>query len=556
MNNAALAKKLQFVADALELTGANPFRVKAYANAAYKIDRMEEPLFALHQQGMNLQESGLGKGMAADVALLLQTGTLPLIEQLQSEIPIGVFEMLQLRGMGVKKVSAIWKNAGIDNLNDLESAIQENRLQLAGFGDKIKQNILEQIPQVRFNQTRRRFADALFLAEPFLSQLSKLSTVEEVRLVGEMRRKLPVVSGVDILVATTSQIVFQDGLFDTQPSDVAQITPLTFEIAPYFQGRVFGVNPQDFALKLWELTATTDYQETFRTHFFQPKSIVTESEIYQKAGLPFVPPELRETGATLLEIQQKGEVPKLITVGDLKGVLHNHSTYSDGANTLREMAEACRTKGWQYFGIADHSQSLKIANGLSVERVLQQRAEIEKLNNEFEQQGLNFRIFGGIESDILEDGGLDYPDEILLGFDYVVASVHQQMNMTEEKATARLIKAIEHPATTILGHPTGRLLLRREGYPINHQKILEACAQNAVSIELNANPYRLDLDWTWIRKAIDLGVYVSINPDAHSVAQLDYVEWGVAVARKGWLEAQHCLNALNLADFTAWLNQK
>ncbi|MEL6612473.1 MAG: PHP domain-containing protein, partial [Bacteroidota bacterium] len=287
----------------------------------------------------------------------------------------------------------------------------------------------------------------------------------------------------------------------------------------------------------------------------QPDEADTEAAIYERAGLAVVPPELRE-GTDELQRAAAGSLPDLITLADLRGSLHNHSTYSDGAHTLRAMAEAARASGLTYFGICDHSRSLKVANGLSIERLREQIAEVRVLNAEYEADGVDFRVFSGSEVDVLKDGSLDYPDEVLAELDLVVASVHTHFSMTEAEATERLVRAVSHPHVHILGHPTGRLLLRREGYPLDHAAVIEACAAHGVALELNANPYRLDLDWRHVRAATDAGVLIAINPDAHSIEQLDLIRWGVAVARKGGLTAAQCLNAMGRDAFAAWLVAK
>jgi len=319
--------------------------------------------------------------------------------------------------------------------------------------------------------------------------------------------------------------------------------------------RVHTTSPDRFGTAWWRTTGTIDHCSAVEDLHGPPAEVADEESLYEAAGLLYVDPALRENRGEV-EAAADGGLPSLLTVDDLEGCLHNHSTYSDGAHSLSEMAEATRAHGFSYFGICDHSQSLRIADGLSPEEVREQRAEVERLNQAFaDDEDGSFRVFHGIESDIRKDGSLDYETDVLAEFDFVVASVHTGFSMTEAEATDRLIRATQNPYTRILGHPTGRLLLRREGYPINHERVIEACAEHGVALELNANPYRLDLDWRWVHRATEQGVLISINPDAHATREIDYVRWGVAVGRKGWLTREQCLNAKSLDAFTAWLTE-
>jgi DNA polymerase (family 10) len=301
--------------------------------------------------------------------------------------------------------------------------------------------------------------------------------------------------------------------------------------------------PDEFYYKLIEHTSTTEHLTQINFSQLDSKNFYSEEEIYDSLNLQYIDPELRE-GLYEVKLAQQHKIPELIKLDDLKGILHNHTTYSDGVHTLSEMANYCKQLGYEYLGICDHSKSAFYAQGLSIEKVIEQQNEINKLNTAFS----DFKILKGIESDILNDGSLDYPDEILTTFDFIVASIHSNLNMPEDKATERLIKAIENPFTSILGHPTGRLLLARAGYPINHKKVIDACAANKVSIELNAHPYRLDIDWRWIPYCIEKGVKISINPDAHHKEGFHDMYYGVCAARKGFLDKNNCLNALSLND--------
>jgi DNA polymerase (family 10) len=295
--------------------------------------------------------------------------------------------------------------------------------------------------------------------------------------------------------------------------------------------------------------------EAFVDRFGAPGETDDEDVVYTAAGVAPVPPPLRE-GADWLDAAQRHELPRLIQLEDFRGTLHNHSTWSDGAHSIREMVEAARERGLEYFALCDHSRSLTIANGLSIERLAAQREEVRAINDEYAAQGIDFQVLHGTECDILADGSLDFPDEILAELDFVVASIHSRFNLGEEEQTARLLRACENPYVDVMGHVTGRQLLRRSGYAIDHEAVIRACAANGTSIEVNANPYRLDIDWRWVRPALDAGVWISINPDAHSTSELDLVRWGVAVAQKGGLTADRCLNTMSLEAFRGWLAER
>jgi DNA polymerase (family 10) len=308
-------------------------------------------------------------------------------------------------------------------------------------------------------------------------------------------------------------------------------------------------SPFTFGTTWWRTTSSDAHRNAFTETYGPPGDHETEDALYAAADVPVIPPELRE-GRGELHAAARNDLPGLLSTEDLEGCLHNHSTYSDGADSLSTMAETTRDLGFSYFGICDHSQSLQIADGLSPDEARKQHEEVQALNGTFSD---DFRVYHGIESDILRDGSLDYDEDLLSLLDFVVASVHTGFSMHEDEATERVVRAIRNPHTRILGHPTGRLLLVREGYPLDHERVIEACAEHGVVIELNANPYRLDLDWRWVRRATDQGVLISINPDAHATDELEYVRWGVAVARKGWLTPEQCLNAKPVTEFDAWL---
>jgi DNA polymerase (family 10) len=545
MNNSEIASILEEFAKLSELHEGNPFKIKALAAAAFQLDKNPNQL-----AGLSLDEigkvQGIGKSLAQSIYTLIHENSLPELEQLIAETPEGVREIMQIKGIGPKKVRLIWKDLGIESIGELLYACKENRLlHLKGFGEKTQNNVLQQIYFKMENADKFHFARLENLALQLVSKLSEYSP--KVSLTGAIRRACEVLEQIELVMATETNMTFSfDGL------QISQETKDSIE-GNYFQIPfvIYKTSIDQFYNKLFETTGTEIHQAGYPKIELNNHSFESEEAIFESFQMAYIPAELRET-KEVIEKAKNYSVPNLIQFQDLRGPLHNHSIWSDGQNTIEEMALWCMQKGYDYLGMADHSKSAFYANGLSIERVFAQHKEIDALNLKYP----NFKILKGIESDILNDGNLDYPDDVLATFDYVVASVHSNLKMTEEKAMTRLIKAIENPNTHILGHPTGRLLLMRAGYPINHKKIIDACAANGVHIEINANPYRLDLDWRYIDYAIQKGVFLSINPDAHELAGFNDMHYGILAARKGGLTITNCLNALGLEEIMKKLSKK
>jgi DNA polymerase (family 10) len=565
MTNKEIARLLSETSDLVELTGGNEYRARAYAGAARSIDDLDAPASQLAGDDALTDLDGIGDALAGDIRSILQSGSFGLRDELLGQLPKGLPELLRVQGLGTKKVRRLWQEADVTTLDQLEMIAESGRLaNLNGFGEKTQQNVLENLRQLKRYRQQRRYRDALAQVDPVLRALRDASGVERVEVAGALRRKRETVERAVLLAQADApesvrhaladhlesaeprpegdQVVFEGAL----PGRKDSALPLEIRLAP----------PERFGTAWWLLTGSEEHARAFREAHGEPDAHASESGVYDEAGLPFVEPELRE-GRGELKAAAEGRLPDLITEDDLRGSLHNHSTYSDGADTLRAMAEAARAMGLSYFGVCDHSRSLSIASGLSIDDVRRQQDEIRELNDEYnELDDSDFRVLSGIESDILKDGALDYPDDVLDSFDFVVASVHSGFNMTEDEATERVARAVRNPHTTILGHATGRLLLAREGYPLDHERVIAACAEAGTAIELNANPYRLDMDWRYLRFATEQDVLISINPDAHSTDELKYTRWGVAVARKAWLTAEDCLNAKLLDDFKNWLDER
>ncbi|MGY3052496.1 DNA polymerase (family 10) [Pedobacter sp. UYEF25] len=556
MENKTIARSLKLLAQLLELHGENPFKIKSIANAYFKIDKLP---FKLKDKALEEIEAipGIGKSLSAKITELLTTGKLQELEDLIGETPEGVMEMLQIKGIGPKKIAVIWHVLGIENLGELYYACNENRLiEAKGFGLKTQEEIKQAIEfkiaangKFLYSQVDLMVVDLRTNLSAWLVGVDKDA---QLGFVGQYRRGCEIVDELEIIIGSerSENIVAQLPNFE----QLSFIAGQDFFVATNASGlkvKLYIVEKNDFYLNYFRYTGCAAHVEEV-LKLVDQQYFKSEGDIYKRAGLDFIVPELRENLGEI-ELAKQKKLPKLIAYKDLKGSLHNHSTWSDGVHTLEEMAVFCKENlQMDYFGICDHSKVAVYAKGLSIERVLAQQKEINTLNAKFSP----FKIFKGIESDILNDGSLDYPEEILKTFDFVVASVHSNLRMDEEKATSRLIKAIENPYTTILGHPTGRLLLSRPGYPIDFKKVIDACAANKVVIEINANPLRLDLDWRWHRYALDKGVLLSINPDAHRTEGFYDMNYGILAARKGGLNAEQCLNAFTLEEITKYFDSK
>jgi DNA polymerase (family 10) len=530
MSTEEIAHALKLTAQLMELHEENPFKIKSIANAAYRLDKTDIDL-----QGKSLPElekiEGIGKGIAAKINELLTTGNLKELTEMAEKTPVGVIDMLKIKGIGPKKVGQLWRELEIESVGELLYACNENRLiTLKGFGAKTQGAVKKQIEFFQSNIGKFHYASVEKFAFDLVDALKKKYKTEFVSLTGEMIRKCEIITKIEILIASDVAV----NIDEIENRSGVSILLITCE-------------EKEFYSKLFETTAG----EGFQISDFKLKNTNSEEELFLFNNLQYIEPELRES-SDVIALAKENKIPKLIEVTDLKGILHNHSTYSDGMNSLKDMAEYCKELGYEYLGICDHSQSAFYADGLKPDDVYEQHLEIVELNKKLAP----FKIFKGIESDILNDGSLDYSEDILKTFDFIVASVHSNLKMNEEKATVRLITAIENPYTTILGHPTGRLLLSRPGYPIDHKKVIDACAANGVVIELNAHPYRLDIDWRWISYCLEKGVKISINPDAHEKQGYHDMYFGTCVARKGMLTKEMCFNTLSREEIETYFSTR
>jgi DNA polymerase (family 10) len=569
MTNAEVANVLSQIGTMLELRGENPFRCQAYHNAARAVEQLEGNVADLVASGELDGVRGLGVGMREKIATLVSTGDLPEYDELKASLPAGLFEMLRLPGIGPKKVKALYDNLHIDTMEKLRAACETGAVaKLKGFGLKTQQKILEGIAFLGEAGQRLRIDQVLPLADAVLGRLRRVPGVQRSAVCGSLRRRRETVKDIDLVFSAADpkplmeafvnmpEVVTVTGHGETKSSVVMAITLGNRQVHLNADLRV--VSDDQYPLAVHHFTGSKDHNVALRGRaqkmgltlneyaFAGPDRTVKvkdEADIYTALGLDYVPPELREDTGEVAAAEQH-RLPGLVDVSDIKGVFHNHTNYSDGGATLEEMALAAKALGLKYLGIADHSQSLTIANGLTPERVRQQQNEIDKLNARLS----GIHLFKGTECDILADGTLDFDDELLGSFDYVVASVHSHFGQSLEEMTARIVRAVRHPLVTMLGHATGRLLLRREGYKVDLDAVLRAAAEAGTMVEINAQPSRLDLDWVHCKRAKALGIMLVINPDAHSPEELGLYRYGVDVARRGWLEAKDVFNTQTLAQ--------
>jgi DNA polymerase (family 10) len=529
------------------LAGGNPYRSKAYLRAAESLAALAEPLERIVAEGRLREIPGVGDAIADIIIRLHRTGSHPSLERMRREIPEGVLEMLSVPGLRPDKVLKLHKQLGIASLAELEGAAREDRIKnTKGLGPALQRKVVQglEIRQTALGSRHlHRAAELMAAAEQNLRRA--VPGLKRIVPAGDLRRSCELVCDLS-LVAEDANLEDGPELVKTNQLSVYLTDPERFG-----SSLLLATGSDAHLQQLLTLAEGQGLRLTDRGLRRGDKTIAakTEADIYKALGLQYIEPELRE-GRGEIALARNHLIPRLVELKDLRGILHAHTDQSDGGNSLEEMAEATRKRGYEYFGVADHSQSARYAGGLSVEQIRQQHAEIDRFNARFDGR---FRIFKGIESDILADGSLDYPDEILREFDFIVASIHGQFRMDRELQTERLLRAVANPFVTILGHMTGRQLLRRPGYEVDVEKVLKACADHGVAVEVNANPWRLDLDWRWHQRGLELGCMFSINPDAHSIAELDLMRWGVAMARKGGISADRVLNTLDLRRFSKWL---
>ena len=576
MTKREIADVLKEIATLLELKGENPFKIRAYSNGARALESLEEDLDALIGESRLSEVPGLGKALVEKIETLRTTGSLEFYDKLRDSIEEGLVSMLEIPGLGAKKIKALHDALGVSTIEDLQKACESGKIaELKGFGKKSEEKIAEGIRNREAYGKRHLWWKAREIAQPILDGLMALPQVEMASHAGSFRRKREHVGDLDFIVGSTEPgpimdwFVAQDRVKETTAKGDTKAS-VRFDSGLQADLRV--VPPKQFYFALHHFTGSKDHNVQMRQRalerglslsewglkpvdaesFEEGKLAQSEADIFAALELNFIPPELRE-GRGEIDVAERGPIPDLIEIEDIKGAFHNHTTASDGRSSLSEMTAAAQERGWEYWGVADHSKASFQANGLDEARLEAQIESVRALNESGE---FSTYVFSGIECDILPDGTLDLDQDLLMRLDYVVSSVHSSFSQSSEEMTARIIKAIEHPATTMLGHLTGRLLLRRDGYEVDARKVVDAAIANSVVIELNANPYRLDMDWRLWKSAAEKGLLSSINPDAHAPEHFAFVEAGVNVARKGWLMAENVINTLPLKEVKAVLGRK
>jgi len=579
MNKADIVDILEDIAVLLELKGDNPFKIRAYSGGARVLEMMEEDLGDVIAEERLDAIKGIGSALVDKIKTLYATGELEYYTKLRESIAPGLIEMLEIPGLGGKKVKRLHDAIGVESVDALQAACESGKVEaLKGFGKKSAEKILNGIANRAAYAKRHHWWNAREVAEPILEGLRGLSQVERAEAAGSLRRLRETVGDLDFIVASADPQPVMDWFVEQEAvhevtAHGATKSSVRFESGLQADLRV--VPAEQFAFALHHFTGSKEHNVALRQRALArgyslsewglaqkgeegdllteiPDSITTEKRLFEFLGLAEIPPELRE-GLGEIDSAEAHQLPNLVTPSDIRGVFHNHTTASDGRSTLEEMAAGAEALCWDYLGIADHSKASFQAKGLDDARVLKQLELIRDFNESGESP---VHIFSGIECDILPDGSLDLEDATLNQLDYSVMSVHSSFSQSEEEMTARVIRAIEHPATVMLGHPTGRILLRREPYKIDLQKVIDAAIANRVIIEINANPHRLDLDWRFWRRAADRGLMCSINPDAHSREGLSYFVAGVNIARKGWLEKEQVLNSRDCAGVQHWFNHR
>ena len=570
----AVGEFLEELAVLMELGGADAFRLRAYLRAARIFATLDEDVEELVSQGSLTSIKGVGKGLANQIAEFVGSGfvTTRDFEELKASIPPGLLDMLRIPGLGTKKIRLVHDKLGIDTLDALAEACRQEYLStLPGFGTRTQVQILEGIEFVRRHHGWFRLDAAMAAAKSLGAALAAQPHTARISPAGPLRRHLETIGSIDLVLSSDNpgSVAAACAAHEevVEVSEAAELNDdggggTTVRLKNGMKARLRIVSEEAFPFALRHLTGSAEHNEQLcaraRTMGLELREdglfrggerlpCATEAEIFEALGLGYIPPELRE-GAGEIAAAGQGALPGLVTSGDIRGLLHVHSTYSDGSDSLAAMAAAAEERGYSYLGISDHSRSAAYAGGLKEEDIHRQHEEIDALN----KAARDFHIFRGIESDIRADGNLDYDDDLLSTFDFVVASVHARFNMSEAEMTRRIVRAIKHPATTMLGHLTGRLLLDREGYAVDVDAIIAAAAEHRTAIEINASPARLDMDWRHVRNARDRGVRLAVNTDAHSIAGLDNLHFGIGIARKGWLRSEDVINTLDTEAVAAY----
>ena len=550
MDNYAIADQLSLLSKLMDIHGENAFKSKSYSSAAFSLEKLPQQVATLSPDKI-FKIKGIGESVGGKIIEIIETGELQQLKEYLAKTPPGVLEMMNIKGLGPKKINVLWKEMSIDTIEELKKACEENRVAgKKGFGEKTQQNILESIRFQQQNSGKYLYAKIESFAEAFTEKLKEKFTDYKFELTGSYRRQLEIIDSLDwVTTAPAAELeTYLTGIDMQLVANRDNMLIVTAENTLLL--RFYSTSLSGFYSTLFRTSSGEKFLEAWKEDL-DNQHFTSEEDIFKNAGINYIPSFLREQKEV---IKKAGtyNFNNLVQTSDIKGLIHSHSNWSDGAYTLDEMAQELISLGFEYLVISDHSKAAYYANGLSEQRIREQHRYIDELNKKLAP----FKIFKSIECDILNDGTLDYENKILSTFDLVITSVHSNLDMDEEKAMKRLLGAITNPYTTIMGHMTGRLLLRRKGFPVDHKTIIDACAEHKVVIEINANPNRLDMDWRWIDYALSKNVLLSINPDAHTTEEFHNIRYGVLVAQKGGLTKQKNLSSFSLNEFETFLSER
>lgn len=571
MKNREIARIFDEIADIMEIRQDNIFKIRAYRRASLNLEGLNRDLAQMTHKEL-LEIPGVGADLAARIEEYLQTGSMAYYEQLKKEIPAGVFTMLAVPDLGPKTAKAIYDALQIESLDELEKAALEHRLAgIKGIKQKTEENILKGIQAVKRGRERQPLGRMLPAAEELVAALKEMAPIERIEVAGSIRRRRDTIKDIDIVATSPDPAAVMEAFLGlTQVHDVimrgptrasvtiregVQVDLRVVEAASYGAALAYLTGSQSHNVRLREMAQKRGLKINEYGIFREEDNVrlggENEEDVYRLLGLPFVPAVLREDMGEI-EAAIKGRLPRLVTAEDVRGDLHVHSRWSDGAHGIAELVEAARLRGLSYIAVTDHSQGLGVARGLTVERLMEQQAEIRALNRELD----GFRVLHGTEMDIRNDGSLDFPDEVLAQLDVVVASIHSGFSGTKEAMTARIVAAMHNPHVHIVAHPTGRIIGEREGYQLDMEEVLQVARETGTAMEINAYPLRLDLEDRYVRRAKELGVMIAINTDTHAKLQFETLHWGISVAQRGWLEREDVLNTLSAEELVKRLKRK
>jgi DNA polymerase (family 10) len=546
LDNYTIADQLSLLSKLMDIHGENEFKSKSYASAAFTLEKLEDQVADMPPEKI-MAVRGIGQGVGAKVIELLNTGTLEALNEIIEKTPAGILDMLKIKGLGPKKIHAIWKDLHIDSVEDLKQACLENRIAPAkGFGEKTQNKILESIQFRQQHETSFMYVQVEAFAEALQLKLADKFKKEKIHVTGGFRRQLEVLDKLEWVTTIPKEKLthfFEGESFQLTAESEDKVS---FMANDQLEIRFHLCDVDDFETRLFETTGSDAFISAWKNTYKTAGQ--TEKEIFSKAALPLIPAYLREKP----EILKAKTIPEVVQTEDIRGLIHSHSTWSDGAHSIEDMAQELIELGFEYLVISDHSKAAYYANGLDEKRILAQHKEIDTLNKKLAP----FKIYKSIECDILSDGSMDYSNAILSTFDLVIASIHSNLDMPEEKAMKRLLGAVTNPYVTIMGHLTGRLLTRRKGYPVDHKTIIDACAEHNTVIEINANPNRLDMDWRFVDYALEKNVLISINPDAHTTMEFHNIKYGVLVAQKAGVTKQQNLSSFSRVEFDKFLDNR